>query len=333
MNEPYHPRGLGLASGKDRVMTARPDHCLDARRDRRSFLKSAAALPLAAGALAAADAAPAEAHAMPTVPFGKVRISRLVSGANPIGAGSHLSHIVDNQMREYFTDERILEYLQRASVAGITLWQAHNDCFEHWQRFTRAGGAMHYMSLASPGKDCGFTVEDAARMGFLGLAHHGELTDSIFKRGKIEQAREYTKRVRDAGLLVGVSTHMPAVVEYIEEKGWDVDFYMTCVYERHRSREELARILGHVPIPVGEVYLEDDPPRMYKAIRATRKMCFAFKILAAGRLCQNAGQVAQAFETAFKSIKPTDAVIVGMFPRWSDQIRENADLARRFGQV
>lgn len=312
-------------------MTARLDDVNDPRRNRRDFLKSAAALPLAAGALAAES--PADGNAMPTVPFGKVRISRLVAGANPIGAGSHLSHFVDNQMREYFTDERILEFLQRASVEGISLWQAHNENFEHWQRFKRAGGAMHYISLASAGPNCGFTVADAARMGFLGLAHHGEVTDSLFKEGKIEEAREYTKRVRDAGLLVGVSTHMPAVVDYIEAKGWDVDFYMTCVYERHRSREELARLLGHVPIPAGEVYLEDDPPRMFKAIRATRKTCLAFKILAAGRLCQSAGQVAQAFETTLKNIKPTDAVIVGIFPRWSDQIKEDADLVKRFGRA
>ena len=32
---------------------------------------------------------------------------------------------------------------------------------------------------------------------------------------------------------------MPAVVDAIESKGWDLDYYMTCVYERHRSEAEL----------------------------------------------------------------------------------------------
>ena len=56
---------------------------------------------------------------------------------------------------------------------------------------------------------------------------------------KVSEIEDFLKKIRDAGLMVGVSTHMPAVVEYIEDKNWDVDFYMTCVYERHRSREEL----------------------------------------------------------------------------------------------
>ncbi|HAK97476.1 MAG TPA: hypothetical protein DCM87_21425 [Planctomycetes bacterium] len=316
-------------------MTNRHENRPAMLQDRRDFLKRAAAAPFAATAAAAgapAATAPAE-DAMPTVPLGSARISRLVLGSNTINGGSHLSRFVDFQMREYFTDDRILETLQRASARGITAWQASGDNHEHWQRFKRAGGAMHFLSLASAAPSCPFTPEEAARMGFLGLAHHGEVTDQLFKAGRLDEAREYLKRVRDAGLCTGLSTHMPAVVERVEEQGWDIDFYMTCIYERHRSREELARLLGRVPIPVGEVYLEEDPPRMFEAIRATRKTCLAFKILAAGRLCQSAAQVAQAFERAFRGIKPSDAVIVGIFPRWSDQIAEDADLVKKHGRA
>jgi hypothetical protein len=56
---------------------------------------------------------------------------------------------------------------------------------------------------------------------------------------------------------------MPDVVDTIESKGWDLDYYMTCVYERHRSAEDLEKLLGQAPIPVGEVYLPNDPPRMF----------------------------------------------------------------------
>ena len=34
-----------------------------------------------------------------------------------------------------------------------------------------------------------------------------------------------------------------------------------------------------------EIYLQSDPARMYKVMRQTKKPCFAFKILAAGRIC------------------------------------------------
>ena len=54
---------------------------------------------------------------------------------------------------------------------------------------------------------------------------------------------------------------------------------MTCVYQRHRTKEELEKLLGQAPLPIGEVYLSQDPPRMYKAVQHTKRPCLAFKIL------------------------------------------------------
>jgi hypothetical protein len=39
--------------------------------------------------------------------------------------------------------------------------------------------------------------------------------------------------------------------------------------------------------------------------------------------------VDQAFRTAFESIKPTDAIYVGMFPRAKDEVKENAERVHR----
>jgi len=82
---------------------------------------------------------------------------------------------------------------------------------------------------------------------------------------------------------------------------------------------------------VGEVYLPLDPPRMFKAIQATKRPCLAFKILAAGRLSERRPWVEQAFRDTFAAIKSSDAVIVGIYDRYSDQPAENAAYVRRFG--
>jgi hypothetical protein len=124
---------------------------------------------------------------------------------------------------------------------------------------------------------------------------------------------------------------MPDVVDAIESKGWDLDYYMTCIYERHRSEADLKKLLGHVPLPVGEVYLKSDPPRMFKAIQHTKRPCLAFKILAAGRLSERGEWVEQAFRETFAAIKPKDGVIVGIYDRYGDQPAEDAALVRRFG--
>jgi hypothetical protein len=103
------------------------------------------------------------------------------------------------------------------------------------------------------------------------------------------------------------------------------------VYERHRTAAELKKLLGYVPLPPREVYLQEDPPRMLKAVRSTKRSCLAFKILAAGRLSESEEMVEQAFRQTFQGIKPQDAVIVGIYDRYSDQPGEDAAYVRRFG--
>ena len=68
---------------------------------------------------------------------------------------------------------------------------------------------------------------------------------------------------------------------------------------------------------------------MLDVVRQTKKTCLVFKILAAGRRIETADEVDQAFQFAFDSIKPQDCVIVGMYPRHSDEVRENCDRVRR----
>ena len=127
------------------------------------------------------------------------------------------------------------------------------------------------------------------------------------------------------GVLVGVGTHKPEVIALVEEQRWDVDFYAGCVYNRTRTRREWRQVFrGEIMEMPRDIYLQSDPARMYKVMRQTKKPCFAFKILAAGRI----SDAEQAFRTAFESIKPIDGVYVGMFPR-KDEVKENAERAHR----
>ena len=276
---------------------------------------------------------------LPLVPFGPHRISRLIVGANPINGGSHLSRFVNMQMRRFFTPERVLSLLRDCERAGITVWQSGPGNLDLYERHRAedgvraAGGQLQYISLASEDPQDPGLVERLVDARVIGVAHHGEVTDQLFKSGELDRIAPFLQKVRDAGVMVGVSTHMPAVVDYVESKGWDVDFYMTCVYERHRTRQELKSLLGYVPLPEREVYLEEDPPRMFRAMRQTEKPCLAFKILAAGRLCEKQEMVEEAFRETLRQIKPNDALIVGMYTEYEDQVRLNADYVRRYSDL
>lgn len=304
--------------------------------ERRDFLRAVGAGSTGLAAARAAKPAGAAsdlAAEMPRVPFGPYKVSRLVCGSNCFAGGSHLSGFVNREMRAYYTTEQKLRTLRRCEEVGVTLWQGHADLFELYRQLRNSGSRIRYISLGAGGDDGYVHLEKLIAAGAIGVAHHGEVTDRLFKSGKIDEIHDFLKRVRDKGLQVGVSTHMPAVVDYVESKGWDVDFYMTCVYERHRSAEDLKRLLGHVPIPVGEVYLQSDPPRMFEAIRRTKRTCLAFKILAAGRLSDRGKLVDEAFRETFRSIKPIDAVIVGIYDRYTDQPAQNAAMTRKYSPL
>jgi hypothetical protein len=301
---------------------------------RRDFLK----VVLAAGAAAAstrdlaAQAPPAQAAApapprpaselqVPKMRFGAVEISRLVAGCNPFYGYAHFNTTLGEVMRDYYTPERVCDVLHQCARFGINaynyvqLGRAPQDL----ARFQAEGGRMHLVCQC-----IGEAAPLHAQWKPLAIYHHGERTDTAWRDGRIATIREWCKRTRDLGVMVGVGTHRPEVIALAEEQGWDVDFYAGCVYNRTRSPEEWKRVLGGELLEMpGEIYLQSDPARMYAVMRKTPKPCFAFKVMAAGRLTETDAD--RAFRTAYASIKPNDGVFIGLFPRVRDEVRENAE--------
>ncbi len=269
---------------------------------------------------------------LPEVPLGSYSISRLIAGGNPPRGGSHQTRLMNMHMREYFTLDNTVEFLHRCQQQGINTWQTDygSDIRGALKLFREQGGQMQWICLCSPEQVADKNeLAKVLELNPIGIAFHGEVTDRIWRAGDIDTALDTLAQIRDAGVPVGLSTHNPEVIEYTEGEGWDVDFYMACVYRKSRDRAELMEIMRDIPI--GEIYLPSDVPKMCTTISKATKTCLAFKILAAGRTCDTPEQVRRAFEFVLGHIKPTDAVIVGMYPRYTDQIEENANLVRMFG--
>ena len=289
---------------------------------RRAFLQSSAGLAVAA----AAETAPP----IPTVKFGKTEITRLIIGSNPFYGYSHTNRTLDLSMREYYTQDRKMEILHAAERNGITAWQLHYDeqPMADFARYRREGGKMHLILLAdfelmkNPK-----LLPSVAKLGPLGIAHHGNRTDERFRSGQKDLVRDFLKAVRDSGVMVGLSAHNPHVFETVESEGWDIDYYQCCLYRVSRTSEETRAEFGEAPL--GETFMEKDPERMCKVIRQTRKPCLAFKLLGAGRTSGSPALVERSFRFAYNNIKPGDAAIVGMFPKFKDEVKENTDLVRR----
>ncbi len=312
------------------------DHSLQ----RRDFFKGAGTLAglIGAGALPARlDAASAEdvppagpGPLLPVAPFGKYKITRLVAGANPIYGYSHFNYVFSAHMTDYHTTPRVLSFLRELERAGLNTWQASwSERLEtDWLRYKQSGGNLQLLMLSRPGfNDEPDILKRAMKLQPIGIAQHGVSTNKFWDAGQFDKSLDYLKRIRDTGAMVGLSCHNPLEVEYSEEKGWDVDYYMTALYYMIRPRAEFEKLLGG-QLPLGEVYLPSDPPRMLATIRKARKPCFAYKVLAAGRTVDSPDQVKQRMAVALHGIKPTDAMIMGLYQRFNDQIGQTARFVR-----
>jgi len=311
------------------------------KRTRRDFIGQSALLTSALGAATSEQGADRDAVAqgLPAkwyTRFGKHKISRLIVGGNPLCGNSHYSDKWDDEMRSYFTTDRVVETLRRCESSGINTFQGRADYHRvlYWlEMFRRKGGQLQWIAqTASEMHDVFQNIRVAVAAGAIGIYHHGSKTDRLWLGGQIERVKDYLSCIRDCGVQVGLGTHIPEVIEYSEEHGWDVDFYMACFYNMTNQHRRGAKGGGTRLIAgsehLQETLYEEDPPRMCRTIRQTSKTCLAFKILAAGRLCKTQSSVRRAFQFAFENIKTQDAVVVGIFPKYLDQISLNVRYCR-----
>ena len=282
--------------------------------------------PQAEGRVPAAKPGPP----LPLVPFGKYKISRLIAGANPIYGYSHFNYVFSASMAEYHTSDRVVSFLKELERAGLSTWQASwSERLEtDWLRYKDEGGKLQLLVLSRPTfNEQPEMLKRVMKLKPMGIAQHGVSTNRFWLAGEFDRSLDYLKRIRDTGAMVGLSAHNPLAVEYAEDKGWPTDYYMTALYNLFRPREEFEKLLGgHVPL--GEIYLPGDPARMMETVRKVKKPCLAYKVLAAGRAVNSENEVKQGLETALKGIKPTDAIIIGLYQRFNDQIGQTAQFVR-----
>ncbi len=317
--------------------TSSSDRHADASRSapsRRGFLHQtagiAAAITTMTPSVQAADQPTSSSSLLPTIQLGPHRVTRLIIGSKPIYGISHFNKHFDRHLTTWHTPERVMELLKRCEECGLNTFQSSYSerARSDLERYRSSGGSMYWLCLGKPDwVEHPELIDDAAKHKPIGISPHGHLNEDLHHQKKYNVLTDLLKRIRDQGVLVGLSAHDPTLIELAEERGWDVDYYMTALYFLSRTKEEQRAILGN-DLPLGEIYLPSDPPRMFKVIKATSKPCLAYKLLAAGRRIGSAAEVRHCFEAAFANIKPKDAAIVGMYQQFGDQVAENSAIVR-----
>jgi hypothetical protein len=258
------------------------------------------------------------------------KVSRLICGGNPLSGFSHVSEEMDEDMITYYTMPKIQELFDECLRHGINTFQSRGD--RHQMRafleHRLKGGRIQWIAqTASEFRSIEGNIDEIAGYEPIAIYHHGTHTDNSWHMGKIDAVRDIVKHIKDKGLPAGLGTHIPEVIEYAEEKGWETDFYMGCFYN-------LARCYKSAPAEDQNAYAKDkfpaeDPARMAKTLRAVKKPCIGFKIMAASRNCGSDESLRNAFDFAFTNLKPIDMVDVGIFQKYANQVAQNAAIVRQ----
>jgi len=270
---------------------------------------------------------------LPGVPFGPHRISRLIVGGNPFRGNSHQTAELSAEMQEYYTQEQMIRTLFECERQGLTAMQSRGDqiIMDMVRAYREQGGKLHWIvQTATELGDIMQNIRDIAQLEPIAIYNHGTDSDQRFREGTTDVICDRLKLIQDLGLLAGFCSHIPEAFYWVEEQGWPVDFYMTCFYNIAKIERQSIYIAGE-PEVCQEPY--DDPDRdvICEFIRQTDKPCLAYKILAAGRKCHTRDDVRAAFKYAFDNIKPTDAVVVGIFDKYENQVAINAQIVRELG--
>jgi hypothetical protein len=305
----------------------------EARRDFLKQCSAAAVATMSVGqASAATQATAVDSAKLPMITLGEHHISRMVVGSNTVLGYSYMGPHADRHMREYFTVEQTVEFLRQCETAGINAFQfaVRDDMLAALAESHRQGSQMKRICLHSDPKTIAQIVEQTRPIA---IVHHGGVTDRLFAQGRAGEVHDFVKAAHDAGVLAGVSAHNPDCIKQVADEGWEVDLFMTCFYFLTRALvpERKGEVDSLPTLEIGYPFFRDDPLVMTQVIRQVDQPCLAFKILGSGRLCGSQASVRAAIQFAFEHIKPTDGVIIGMYPRFFDEIQANAEYIREFG--
>jgi hypothetical protein len=285
--------------------------------NRRHFLKTglaAAAAVAAMGAPGRAGGAEEAAKPLPAIKLGTLEVSRFLLGSNPFWGYSHKNPQLDEEMKTWHTDERIIQICDEAARCGLTTIVSAPDqrWLDLWARY-RAGGGKLTVWVAQchgPGAQMTEEIDRAVKGGAKAVFIQGHRVEQQFEKGKFDVLRAWLDRIKNAGLPGGFAAHWPNIHPELEKRKFPTDFYFQCCYNITR------------PNPMGEPYHEADRKAAMETIAQIEKPVVAYKILGAGRL-----RAADGFEQAFNSIRRKDGVCAGIWAKEAiDQIRENATL-------
>ena len=246
----------------------------------------------------------------PTTNIGGIEISRMVCGSNPFFGYSHFTRAKDTWFKRYFTTERIVEILHKCSEYGINavvsgpVDRMHEAIVSLEQQ---TGYHFHWFCTPGAGDDSLEQLLEGARWtadhGAEFCLPHQSYTDNRMNvaERRIDGLTEFCEKVREWGMIPGLSTHRHETVRVADEGGYDIETYIQ-IYN-----------------PIGFL-CQVETDWVQRVINHAKKPVLCIKPLASGRVIPATG-----LRFVYETIKPVDTVAVGFLS--PEEVEEDVTIA------
>ena len=241
----------------------------------------------------------------PRTEVGGLSLPRLIIGTNWMAGYSHRSSSADEMIKaRHSTKDTIVPMLDVFLSHGVDAIMAPFGMTPAICDAVKAAedkNSKHIIMIdtpvinvddsASARKEAEKTIKECAERGAeICLIHHYSAEQLVNKnKRQIARLDDYTKMIRDAGMIPGLSAHMPELVIYSDENGYDVETYI-----------QIYNCMGFL--------MQVEVEAVASIIRSAHHPVMTIKPLAAGRTTPFVG-----LNFSFATIRECDMVTVGCF--------------------
>ncbi len=232
-----------------------------------------------------------------------VSLSRMIIGTNWILGWSHRSPAADHQIKHRFPDGKavlpMLEVFLEEGVDTIMGPLQQERVMQEAVREAQERTGKRMILIDTPiinvddseagRREARATIHRSRECGAtFCLLHHSSAEQLVNKNlHQIVRLEDYTDMIRQEGMIPGLSAHMPELITYSDENGYDVETYI-----------QIYNCMGFM--------MQVEIETVASIIHQAKKPVMTIKPMAAGRTTPYVG-----LNFSWNTIRPCDLVTVG----------------------
>lgn len=257
---------------------------------------------------------------MPTFPrteVAGVSLPRMLIGSNWILGYSHTSSSADSMIRNRYTQrEAVAELLQAYLEYGIDAAMAPfepNTALMDGVHLAEDRTGKKITLITTPilnlhdspeaRREAEAKIAEGEKLGAtFCLIHHSSAERLVSKlHGTMDRLPDYTDMIRSHGMIPGLSAHMPELIVYSDENGYDIQTYI-----------QIYNCMGFLM----QVEIES----VHRTIWNAKKPVMTIKSMAAGRCSPFVG-----LSFSYSTLRPCDMVTLGAYT--PEEVHEDVEIA------